>query len=48
MQEPRIILAGEPVASLEPRLDGSVLCLMRRIARLGFSGLQPVPACVDS
>ena len=33
MQEPRIILADEPVASLDPRLAGSVLRLMRRIAR---------------
>lgn len=33
MQNPRIILADEPVASLDPRLAGSVLALMRRIAR---------------
>lgn len=33
MQSPRIILADEPVASLDPRLAGSVLGLMRSIAR---------------
>jgi phosphonate transport system ATP-binding protein len=33
MQSPQIILADEPVASLDPRLAGSVLGLMRSIAR---------------
>jgi phosphonate transport system ATP-binding protein len=32
MQEPKLILADEPVASLDPRLAGSVLGLLRRIA----------------
>lgn len=32
MQDPKIILADEPVASLDPRLAGSVLSLMRQIA----------------
>ncbi len=32
MQEPELILADEPVASLDPRLAGSVLGLLRRIA----------------
>ncbi|TVR28254.1 MAG: phosphonate ABC transporter ATP-binding protein [Ilumatobacter sp.] len=33
MQDPELILADEPVASLDPRLAGSVLALLRRIAR---------------
>lgn len=33
MQDPELILADEPVASLDPRLAGSVLSLLRRIAR---------------
>ncbi len=33
MQRPRLILADEPVASLDPRLAGSVLELLRDIAR---------------
>ncbi|WP_233201770.1 phosphonate ABC transporter ATP-binding protein [Cryobacterium sp. Y11] len=32
MQQPRLILADEPVASLDPRLAGSVLTLLREIA----------------
>lgn len=32
MQEPELILADEPVASLDPRLAGSVMGLLRRIA----------------
>ncbi|UYO96947.1 phosphonate ABC transporter ATP-binding protein [Microbacterium sp. M28] len=32
MQQPRLILADEPVASLDPKLAGSVLRLLRRIA----------------
>jgi phosphonate transport system ATP-binding protein len=32
MQEPSLILADEPVASLDPRLAGSVLELLRRVA----------------
>ena len=32
MQQPKLILADEPVASLDPRLAGSVLGLLRRIA----------------
>ena len=32
MQQPKVILADEPVASLDPRLAGSVLDLLRRIA----------------
>ncbi|MGL3805489.1 phosphonate ABC transporter ATP-binding protein [Paeniglutamicibacter sp. R2-26] len=32
MQDPKVILADEPVASLDPRLAGSVLSLMRQIA----------------
>ncbi|WP_136519918.1 MULTISPECIES: phosphonate ABC transporter ATP-binding protein [Cellulomonas] len=32
MQQPRVILADEPVASLDPRLAGSVLRLLRQIA----------------
>ncbi|MFM8857013.1 MAG: phosphonate ABC transporter ATP-binding protein [Actinomycetota bacterium] len=32
MQEPKLILADEPVASLDPRLAGSILSLLRRIA----------------
>jgi phosphonate transport system ATP-binding protein len=32
MQRPRVILADEPVASLDPRLAGSVLRLLRQIA----------------
>lgn len=32
MQEPKLILADEPVASLDPRLAGSVLGLLRKIA----------------
>ncbi|WP_411374517.1 phosphonate ABC transporter ATP-binding protein [Arthrobacter sp. MPF02] len=32
MQQPRVILADEPVASLDPKLAGSVLQLMREIA----------------
>ena len=32
MQRPKVILADEPVASLDPRLAGSVLRLLRRIA----------------
>lgn len=33
MQQPRLILADEPVASLDPKLAGSVLELLRDIAR---------------
>jgi phosphonate transport system ATP-binding protein len=33
MQRPAVILADEPVASLDPRLADSVLALLRRIAR---------------
>ena len=33
MQEPELMLADEPVASLDPRLAGSVLALLRRIAK---------------
>jgi phosphonate transport system ATP-binding protein len=33
MQQPRLILADEPVASLDPRLAGNVLGLLRDIAR---------------
>ncbi|WP_248763134.1 phosphonate ABC transporter ATP-binding protein [Pseudarthrobacter sp. SSS035] len=33
MQEPRLILADEPVASLDPRLAGNILGLLRNIAR---------------
>lgn len=33
MQEPRIVLADEPVASLDPKLAGSVLKDLRRLAR---------------
>lgn len=33
MQEPRIVLADEPVASLDPKLAGSVLQDLRRLAR---------------
>lgn len=33
MQDPELILADEPVASLDPRLAGSVLTLLRRIAQ---------------
>ena len=32
MQQPRVILADEPVASLDPKLAGSVLRLLREIA----------------
>jgi phosphonate transport system ATP-binding protein len=32
MQQPQVILADEPVASLDPRLAGSVLRLLRQIA----------------
>ena len=32
MQDPELLLADEPVASLDPRLAGSVLSLLRRIA----------------
>ena len=32
MQQPRVILADEPVASLDPKLAGSVLGLLREIA----------------
>jgi phosphonate transport system ATP-binding protein len=32
MQQPRVILADEPVASLDPKLAGSVLGLLRKIA----------------
>lgn len=32
MQQPRLLLADEPVASLDPRLAGSVLSLLRAIA----------------
>jgi phosphonate transport system ATP-binding protein len=32
MQQPKVILADEPVASLDPKLAGSVLRLLRRIA----------------
>jgi phosphonate transport system ATP-binding protein len=32
MQEPSLILADEPVASLDPRLAGSVLELLQRVA----------------
>lgn len=32
MQDPRLLLADEPVASLDPRLAGSVLSLLGRIA----------------
>jgi len=32
MQEPKLILADEPVASLDPRLAGSILSLLCRIA----------------
>jgi len=32
MQEPKLLLADEPVASLDPRLAGSVLSLLRRTA----------------
>ncbi len=32
MQRPKVILADEPVASLDPRLAGSVLTLLREIA----------------
>ncbi len=32
MQHPRLILADEPVASLDPRLAGSVLSLIREVA----------------
>lgn len=33
MQEPRIVLADEPVASLDPKLAGAVLQDLRRLAR---------------
>lgn len=33
MQQPRLILADEPVASLDPRLAGNILGLLRDIAR---------------
>jgi len=33
MQRPRLILADEPVASLDPRLAGNILGLLRDIAR---------------
>jgi phosphonate transport system ATP-binding protein len=33
MQQPRLILADEPVASLDPRLAGNILGLLRNIAR---------------
>jgi phosphonate transport system ATP-binding protein len=33
MQQPRLILADEPVASLDPRLAGNILGLLRSIAR---------------
>lgn len=33
MQQPRIILADEPVASLDPKLAGSVLALLQGIAK---------------
>lgn len=33
MQRPRLILADEPVASLDPRLAGNILGLLREIAR---------------
>jgi phosphonate transport system ATP-binding protein len=33
MQRPRLILADEPVASLDPRLAGNILSLLREIAR---------------
>ncbi|WGM21698.1 phosphonate ABC transporter ATP-binding protein [Paenarthrobacter sp. OM7] len=33
MQQPRLILADEPVASLDPRLAGTILGLLRDIAR---------------
>ena len=33
MQRPRLILADEPVASLDPRLAGNILGLLRAIAR---------------
>ncbi|MFJ6538546.1 phosphonate ABC transporter ATP-binding protein [Paenarthrobacter sp. NPDC091711] len=33
MQQPRLILADEPVASLDPRLAGNILGLLREIAR---------------
>jgi phosphonate transport system ATP-binding protein len=32
MQQPKVILADEPVASLDPKLSGSVLRLLRQIA----------------
>ncbi|MGP0223605.1 phosphonate ABC transporter ATP-binding protein [Paenarthrobacter sp. NCHU4564] len=35
MQQPRLILADEPVASLDPRLAGNILGLLRDIAREG-------------
>lgn len=33
MQHPKLILADEPVASLDPRLAGTILTLLREIAR---------------